>query len=237
MLNRKQKENLSPLIGVDIKEVDKYLIKSGVYDKSIKNCYVVENAIAVLLNEDLPSTVKGRDFKDYEVKTLSVKRLKNGEFRTKGDTQISKYEYSSDLLETNLWDKLEKIILVLHIDDKIVDIKYLCNTGKLKQLQKEYSNCSKEDHRSLNKMLVRKGFNKNNPDSKDDMIMIKGSEAILQSESIVMEGYGSKSLDDIFKVSVAKWVASEHKSPQNKLKGYSTAQLEEELERRSLVLN
>lgn len=229
MLNK-----ISQLIGLDIKELDKYLIDNGVYEKAVKSCHTVENAVAVLLDEDLPRTKKGRDFNSFEVKTLNVKRIGNGEFRTKGDTQISKYEYTSELLETNLWDKLKKIILVLHIDNKVVDVRYLDNSSKLKELQKEYLNFTKPGHRKLNSLIVRKGFNKINPDSKDDMIMIKGSEAIIKSISIA-EKQTSKSLNTIFKGSITQWLASNHKIGQNPLKRYSDTQLFEELKRRELV--
>jgi hypothetical protein len=182
MLNKEIIELLNRLVGVSMSTAEKYLVDNRLYGKYTlnKNGKTAENIVAMIIGERFPSNRPGADFTKFEVKSIDVKKIKNGDSRTKGDTPICKLkETEKDFLTSNTWNKTENLVLVLIYNDLIDDIKYFNGTSFKSILKKDYKNCLNKGSRNKSDILVRKGF-------KDgDVIMIKNSESIKLSNTII----------------------------------------------------
>jgi hypothetical protein len=195
-----QIQKMQSLIGVNTKDAFNFLEKNGLISKDIHSKkirgIVVENLIALLLNEKQPGFNKGRDFKNFEVKTVQVKYIKkDNSVRTCGDTAIGSLSKNKiGFFNSNIWDKTKSIISVLVHDNIIVDILHFDGDKYKGQLKADYeslysgkNNFSRGDGKkwrevegAKNKLLVRKDY-----ENYTSNVMIKGNLIIDLSNSVV----------------------------------------------------
>ena len=231
---RSEIEKLQSLVGINTKEAFKFLEKNNLIQKNIHykklRGIVVENLIALLLEEDQPGKRKGRDFNKFEVKTVQVKyNKKDNSVRTCGDTAIGPLPRNKTCLyNSNIWDKTKSIISVLINDDVIVDILHFDGDKYKGQLKADYdslysgkNNFERKDGKkwrevegSKNKLLVRKDY-----ENYTSSVMIKGNLIIDLSNSVASNpnitiDKQSKYLETIF--------SKNNNQPEPKIKFFKT---------------
>lgn len=193
-------EKLQSLVGINTKDAFKFLEKNdliikNIHSKKIRGI-VVENLIALLLGEKAPGLNKGRDFNNFEVKTVQVRyNKKDNSMRTCGDTAISSLsKHKLGFYNSNIWDKTKSVISVLINDNTIVDILHFDGNKYKGQLKADYealysgqNNFIRKDGKkwrevegSKNKLLVRKDY-----DGFVSQVMLKGNLIIDLSNSVV----------------------------------------------------
>lgn len=229
-----QIEKLQSLVGVNTKDAFNFLDKNNLIEKNIHSKklrgIVVENLIALLLDEDQPGKRKGRDFNNFEVKTVQVKyNKKDNSIRTCGDTSIAALsKHKIGFYNSNIWDKTKSIISVLIHDDIIVNILHFDGDKYKGQLKSDYeslysgaNNFVRRDGKKWreaeglkNKLLVRKDY-----DDNISLVMMKGSLIIELSNSVVTAtnitiDKQSKYLETLFTKNINK--------PEPKLKFFKT---------------
>lgn len=197
-----QIEKLQSLVGVNTKDSFNFLDKNNLIEKNIHSKklrgIVVENLIALLLDEDQPGKRKGRDFNNFEVKTVQVKyNKKDNSVRTCGDTAIGPLPRNKTCLyNSNIWDKTKSIISVLIHENIIVDILHFDGDKYKGQLKADYeslysgkNNFERKDGKkwrevegSKNKLLVRKDY-----ENYTSSVMIKGNLIIDLSNSVATD--------------------------------------------------
>ena len=229
-----QIEKLQSLVGVNTKDAFNFLDKNNLIEKNIHSKklrgIVVENLIALLLGEDQPGKRKGRDFNNFEVKTVQVKyNKKDNSIRTCGDTSISALsKHKTCFYKSNIWDKTKSIISVLIHDDIIVNILHFDGDKYKGQLKSDYeslysgaNNFVRRDGKKWreaeglkNKLLVRKDY-----DNNISLVMMKGSLIIELSNSVATDtnitiDKQSKYLETLFSKNINK--------PEPKIKFFKT---------------
>lgn len=195
---KNQIEKLQSLVGINTKEAFKFLEKNDLIPKNIHSKklrgIVVENLVALLIDEKAPGLKKGKDFSKFEVKTVQVKyNKKDHSIRTCGDTSISELsKRKTCFYNSNIWDKTKSIISVLVNDDVIVDVLHFDGDKYKGQLKADFDNLylgknnfDREDGKkwrevegSKNKLLVRKDY------ENTSRVMIKGNLIIDLSNSV-----------------------------------------------------
>ena len=192
-------KSLQSLVGINTKLAFDYLsdkrfmVKSDFNDRTRGR--TVENIIALLLDKSLPSSYKGSDFSQFEIKTIQVKYTKRDSLlRTCGDTPISEFnKIEKDFDTSNIWDKVKSVISVLVHDNVIVDVLYFNGDSYKNQLKLDYeslflgeNNHTRTDGKTWrssegkdNKYLARKDY-KNYTSS----VMMMGNHMIDLSKSV-----------------------------------------------------
>lgn len=146
-------EKLRVLIGINcinaIKVFNKFydttFIPRG-YNKEIGG--FPEELVAIILNEKRPTSFKGPDFSEFEVKSVKSKITKRkGEIRGEGDMPISNWDNEKNFKNSNIWKKMKKMVIFYHIDNIIVDIRVFNGEKYFNILENDYE-------------LIREGKNK-----------------------------------------------------------------------------
>lgn len=196
---RSEIEKMQCLVGINTKDAFNFLernklISKDIHTKKVRGI-VVENLIALLLNEKAPANNKGRDFNNFEVKTVQVKyNKKDNSMRTCGDTAISALSKNKiPFYKSNIWDKTKSIISVLIHDNIIIDILHFDGDKYKGQLKADYeylysgeNNFIRQDGKKWreveglkSKLLVRKDY-----ENYTSNVMIKGNLIIDLSNSV-----------------------------------------------------
>lgn len=233
---RSQIEKLQSLVGVNTKEAFKFLEKNNLITKNIHSKkvrgIVVENLIALLLGENAPGLNKGRDFNNFEVKTVQVRyNKKDNSMRTCGDTSISALsKHKIGFYNSNIWDKSKSIISVLIYDNIIVDILHFDGNKYKGQLKADYealysgqNNFIRKDGKnwrevegSKNKLLVRKDY-----ENYTSNVMLKGnliidlSNSVVSSTNLIIDKQ-YKYLETLFSKNINKQETKFFKTPPDK---------------------
>lgn len=170
---------LHKLIGIDLIVAMKIFKSKGNvipnmrgYNKEIGG--FPEELIAFVIGEQRPTSSKGRDFTHFEVKSIKGEARKRGGWGTKGDTPVSSFTGVS-FFESNIWAKLRKMLVVVHHNNIVVDIRFFSGEDMVDVLKDDYELIS-QGKRTECKILTLK--------EKTKSIQIKYQGAIKRSLSI-----------------------------------------------------
>jgi len=198
---------LLPLKGIDMRIAIPYFIANGVnfkpmgYNKEFGG--FPEDLIALSFDSSRPTNRKGADFKEGDSKSIKAKLLKNDtlskkqkdelknlidpdlcktKLRNCGNTPIGEFE-DDDLLKTDLWQKMYRLILVYQIDGIIIDIR-IFSSEKFKNVLINDYNFIRNGENEKTEILTIKKY-KNNK----SFIQIKKYRDVFLSKSIYPDDY------------------------------------------------
>lgn len=165
-----------------------------------------EELVAFLLNMRRPTNIKGADFKDIgEIKSVKS-RINNEKTKTKqdvvvflselgvniensktklrncGNPPISNFEKDKTFFETNIYDKIKKIIFIYHLDNVIIDIR-IFDGKKFKNILNDDYELIKNGKNSETKIITLK--------EATGSIQIKKYMDIFLSDSIIESGFSN----------------------------------------------
>lgn len=207
MKKLKDYECLKCCIGMDLlvaKTIfgEYFRINTRGYNKEIGG--IAEDVVAFIFNSDRPTAKKGPDFKDNgECKSvkarLSTRRLNINQretlielgidpdsrncktnIRNSGNPPISDFQPDVDFKDSNLYNKLKKIIFIYHINNIIIDIRIFDIKKFYKILESDY-NLMKSGRNSETKILTHKKVT--------NLIQIKKFLDIFLSKSIINKNF------------------------------------------------
>ena len=180
---------LQKLIGIDLNVAIKIFADKGNivtknrgFNKKVGG--FAEELVALILDEKRPTSLKGRDFNNFELKSIKAKYVNSDRtnvgslLRDGGNTPISPFKKNEvDFTTSNIYDKVKKLVCVYHIDEIITDIRFFDGEELFETLRNDY-NLIAESKRTETELLTLK--------EKNGMIMIKKYGTIRHSVSLAI---------------------------------------------------
>jgi hypothetical protein len=183
---------LRKLIGINIPIAKELFLNYGIKSKSFTKLRnsdgFTENLIAILLDESLPTSKLGRDFIDFESKQIKLRQLvRTPDFRTKGDTPISKFDKDMKFYESNIWQKTKSLLCVCVYDDTITDVRYFDGESHKSVMANDWKLIKSNKNSETKILTYKKNWNS---------IMIKKNNSLFLSKSI-SNGVDNKITDQV----------------------------------------
>jgi len=154
-------EKINSILGVDLRKLaEKYevtVFKDGKKNKGWAG-HVIERHLGLHLN-----SAPTPNFGSWELKTISLKRLRNGELaikETMAITMIDAYDVErKSFEESHLMSKLKKIVMVARIWENQQETSSLCHAVKTFDLDNPaiYQQV-KEDYDLVRRTIIERGF-------------------------------------------------------------------------------